>query len=114
MGDLDEPGAQGGRAPLLRPCGPPKKFGRFLDFNGPKLPSQSSKSQDFGQIWTQKIQKKSLPTNIFFFKLHISHIWPSRGFWTQKKVENVNSFLKKKQNWALLFLDSEGSDSSRK
>ena len=36
------------------------------------------------------------------------------GFGRKKKVENVNSFLKKKKNWALLFLDSEGSDSSRK
>ena len=55
-------------------CGPPKKFGRFFDFNGPKLPSQSSKSQDFGQIWTQKIQKKITSPQHFFFKLHINHI----------------------------------------
>merc|ERR1711989_129692 len=103
MGDLDEPGVQGGRAPLLRPCGPPKKFGRFLNFNGPKLPSQSSKSQNFGQIWTQKIQKKITSPKHFFFKLHISHIWPSRGFWTQKKSENVNSFLKKKKKLGTTF-----------
>ena len=36
------------------------------------------------------------------------------GFGRKKKVENLNSFLRIFFFWALLFLDSEGSDSSRK
>ena len=37
-----------------------------------------------------------------------------KGFGRKKKVENLNSFLRIFFFWALLFLDSEGSDSSRK
>ena len=36
------------------------------------------------------------------------------GFGRKKKVENLNSFLRIFFFWALLFLDSQGSDSSRK
>ena len=37
-----------------------------------------------------------------------------KGFGRKKKVENLNSFLRIFFFWALLFLDSQGSDSSRK
>ena len=33
----------------------------------------------------------------FFLKLHISHIWPSRGFWTQKKSWKCQQFSQKKK-----------------
>merc|ERR1711989_45916 len=100
-------------APLLRPCGPPKKFGRFLDFNGRKLPSQSSKSQDLGQIWTQKIQKKSLPPNIFFSNFILIIFSLIKRYGRKKKVENNFGLAGNFFFWALLFLHIECHDQAR-
>ena len=68
-----------------------KIFRRFLDFNGQMKPSQGSKSQDLGQIWNPKIQKKITSPQHFFFKLHINHVKPNSEVWTEKKSAKIIS-----------------------